>query len=289
MPISSKIRSQIEAQLGEAIRTDRAVGGGCIADARVLQMESGKQYFMKTVAGAGDMFPKEAHGLQALADAHSIRVPAVLLADTSFLLLEYIASGLKGPDFFASFGRSLAQMHRTTAENFGFKEDNYVGASVQYNQATGAASTDWPSFYWHYRLLPQMQLAEKNGYATPALRQGMQQLEVRLPDILAHSEEAPTLLHGDLWGGNYMCDAAGKPVLIDPAVYYGHRESDIAMTKMFGGFTPDFYAAYAESYPLPDGWEQREPLYHLYHYLNHLNLFGNSYYQSCMRIIQGYL
>ena len=134
----------------------------------------------------------------------------------------------------------------------------------------------------------QYKLAEKNGYATQELRAGISKLENKIEKILAGSEESPSLLHGDLWSGNYMIDENGDACLIDPAVYYGHREADLGMTKLFGGFNSEFYKSYNENYPLPDGYDYRENIYKLYHVMNHLNLFGGGYYSQAISLINYY-
>lgn len=149
--------------------------------------------------------------------------------------------------------------------------------------------TDWATFYFHKRLLFQYQLAEKRGYSTSRLTKGFARLESMIENILAGSEEPPSLLHGDLWSGNYMCDEEGNAVLIDPAVYYGHREAELAMTRLFGGFPPAFYEGYNQTYPLPEDWEYRENIYKLYHILNHLNLFGKSYLSEAEFLLEFYL
>ncbi len=289
MSIKSNINDKVEKFIGETIVSARSVSGGCIADSRNIVTESGKSYFLKTHSGAEAMFPKEANGLKELAKPNAIKVPKVILADEDFLLLEHIPQGGKTGNFFEKFGTSFAQMHRFTSTTFGFFEDNYIGATPQYNIACGEEKTNWAEFYYQKRILQQYKFAEQNGYATEELRKGVHLLENKITDILKGSEEAPTLLHGDLWGGNYLCDDAENAVLIDPAVYYGHREADLAMTKMFGGFTSEFYRAYKEGHPLPDGWEYRENLYLLYHYMNHLNLFGSGYYHTAAGLLWGYL
>jgi len=280
---------QIESFLGEAIISSNSIGGGCIADSRIIKTETGKSYFLKTLAGATNMFLKEANGLMELAKPKCIRIPKVVLADESFLLLENIEQSGKTDDFFKNFGKAFAKMHQHTSDKFGFFEDNFIGATEQFNIALGSEKTDWIEFYYQKRLLPQLTFAQRNGYATNELTNAIIKLENLMPKILDGSEEQPTLLHGDLWGGNYLCDKNGDAVLIDPAVYYGHREADLAMTKMFGGFSHEFYQSYREEYPLTEGWEYRENIYLLYHYLNHLNLFGTSYYGKCMQLLTGYM
>ena len=204
-------------------------------------------------------------------------------------MLEFIEQGPKPENFFREFGAVFAQMHRYTAAYYGFFEDNFIGSTPQYNMAEGTERTNWAEFYTSKRLLPQINLAKQNGLLSSALNHKLEQLFVKIPEILKGSEEPPTLLHGDLWGGNFLCDKQGKVVLIDPAAYYGHREADLAMTKMFGGFSPEFYKSYQQHFPLAPRWEYRENLYLLYHQLNHLNLFGSSYLDGSFRLIDYYL
>lgn len=289
MSNTSKIKNQIESFLNDPILSNKSVGGGCIADARVIKTESGLTYFLKTHSGKPNMFLTESNGLKELAKPNCIRIPKVVLANENFMLLEYIEQEAKPTNFFNKFGKAFAQLHRYTSQHYGFFEDNYIGASPQLNKAQGSAKTNWAEFYFQYRLLPQLKMAEKNGEATQELSVGICTLEHKTEAILKGSDEPPTLLHGDLWSGNYLCDSAGKPVLIDPAAYYGHREADLAMTHMFGGFSPDFYAAYQQEFPLPLGWQKRQNLYLLYHNLNHLNLFGSGYYGITMSLLRTYL
>lgn len=289
MNINSDLQDRIEQFLDENLVSVSSVGGGCIADSRIIKTVPGNTYFLKTRTGTQSMFIKEANGLKELSKPNSIRIPKVVLAEEDFLLLENIHSGSKSGKFFEDFGHSFAKLHQYKGESFGFFEDNFIGATPQVNRADGDEIHNWPEFYYQKRIVQQLRYSEKNGYATPELISLVSQLENKIKSILGGSEESPTLLHGDLWAGNFMCDESGKAVLIDPAVYYGHREADLAMTKMFGGFTHDFYIAYQETFPLSAGWEYRENLYLLYHYMNHLNLFGNSYYGPAIRILKHYI
>jgi fructosamine-3-kinase len=179
-------------------------------------------------------------------------------------------------------------MHRYTSECFGFYEDNFIGATPQLNIPDNFESSDWTLFYLNKRLLFQFHLAERNGYTDENFRRLFSNLEKRLPEILKGSEEPPALLHGDLWSGNFMVNKAGNATLIDPAVYYGHREAELAMTKLFGGFSSSFYSAYNKTYPLKSGWEFREEVYTLYHVLNHLNLFGAGYKNQAFMLMKQY-
>ncbi len=275
--------------MGEAIKKSNSVAGGSIADSRVLETASGDQYFLKTHSGTPGMFFKEGNSLKELAKADCIRVPKVICSDEDFLLIEYIKQGVRPLNFFEEFGTAFAQMHKYSSNSFGFYEDNYIGSTPQYNIAQTSTNTSWVEFYFQKRILAQLRIAEKNGYATEELRKGVGLLENKISEILSGSEESPSLLHGDLWSGNFLCDENGKAVLIDPAVYYGHREADLAMTKMFGGFSNDFYISYQKKFPLADGWQYREKIYLLYHYLNHLNLFGTSYYGTSLSHLWFYL
>lgn len=234
------------------------------------------------------MFIKEAHGLSELKRPDAIRIPDVILFDKSFILTEFISQGSKSKDFWENFGSKFAGLHKFKNAGFGFYEDNYIGSNIQPNIPEGDEKGTWTQFYFNKRLLFQFRLAEKNGYSTSELRKGFFLLENRIEKIMEGSEEEPSLLHGDLWSGNFMVDEKGEACLIDPAVYYGHREADLAMTKLFGEFSSEFYNAYNESYPLPAGYNFREGIYKLYHVLNHLNLFGKGYYSQAVSLIQKY-
>lgn len=271
--------------LGEEPVGMSSVGGGCIADSQRITTLSGKKFFLKQGFTNG-MFEKEAHGLQELSIPGVIRIPKVINVGADYLILEHIEGGARKKDFFEDFGHKFALLHQYSAPKFGFFEDNFIGSTPQKNTPSDAEATNWPLFYWNNRLFFQFRLAEKNGYADQQLKSLISKLENRLEKILENSEEPPALLHGDLWGGNYMTDESGNPVLIDPAVYYGHREADLAMTKLFGGFSKVFYEAYNETYPLKPGFERREPAYLLYHVLNHLNLFGSGYYGQAIQLLK---
>lgn len=280
------LKQEIEALLGEKIKSEKSLGGGCIGNASKINVESGKSYFIKTYPGSGSkILQNEANGLNELSKAGAIKTPRVIAVNNNFLILEFIEAGKKTSEFMKRFGYEFANLHKYKTEQFGFFEDNYIGSNPQINQPY---KNNWPEFYWGNRLLFQIKLADKNGYLNSDLRQALGKLESNLPAILSGSEEEPSLLHGDLWGGNYMVAENGTPVLIDPAVYYGHREADLGMTYLFGGFDNNFYSAYNETYPLPAGWEYRVDIYKLYHVLNHLNLFGTGYLQQAVGIVNKY-
>jgi fructosamine-3-kinase len=288
MRSNSGLYARIENLIKDRIISKASIGGGCISNAERLAMRSGKSYFLKS-GSKNLMFINEANGLRELAKPAAIRVPKAILADEDFILMEFITPGIRKTGFFESFGHQFAKLHRYHAESFGFYEDNFIGASPQINKATEEEVHNWVSFYMNKRLLFQLRLAEERGYASEKLRKGFHLLESKIDTILSGSEEEPSLLHGDLWGGNYLSDENGDPVLIDPAVYYGHREADLAMTRLFGGFTNEFYSAYNEELPLKEGSEYRQDIYTLYHVMNHLNLFGMGYYSQAERLLWNYL
>ncbi|KAB2312321.1 fructosamine kinase family protein [Betaproteobacteria bacterium SCN2] len=270
----------VEAAISAAIavrfrvESSRPLGGGCINQAHLLE-GCGQRYFLKSNRAAlADMFAAEARGLAELEAAQALRVPhpvATGSADgASFLVLEYLQLGSGGDS--AALGRQLARQHRKVAPAFGWDRDNTIGSTPQINVRTD----DWPAFLRDRRLGFQLRLAEQNGL-DPKLQDLGAQLLARLGEFFAGYRPAPSLLHGDLWGGNAAFTTSGEPVVFDPAVYYGDREADLAMTELFGGFDPRFYAAYREAWPLDPGYATRKTLYNLYHVLNHANLFGGGY------------
>ena len=274
--------------LDSEIREERSIGGGCIANAKLVVLNDGREFFVKS-GTSPESYRLEANGLTELAKANAIRVPKVIHFDNDKLILEYIKTGQKGSDFYAIFGQQLAKLHRYTSDSFGFYEDNFIGSSAQINKVEDNAARHWTSFYMSYRLMYQFNFAVSKGYADPTFRKLYAKIESNIQQILGNPAEPPTLLHGDLWSGNYMVDNGGNPVLIDPAVYYGHREADLAMTRLFGGFPNEFYKAYMSEFPLADGWEYRENIYKLYHVLNHLNMFGSGYYAQAIELMKYYV
>ena len=259
----------------------RTVDGGSINRSFKVPTLDGAVYFLKTNnASAVDMFSAERDGLLELEKAGAIKVPAVVtvdrVGDTAFLLMEYL--NLCGQSTLAGsrLGELLAKQHQYESTEFGWYRDNTIGSTPQHNEW----GDDWIRFFGEKRLGYQLNLAVSKGfYVGPArnlLNRGEKLLQ-RLPDFFVGYHPRPSLLHGDLWGGNWGVIADQQPVIFDPAVYYGDREADMAMTRLFGGFGAEFFAAYNEAWPLDDGFERRCDLYNLYHVLNHLNLFGDSY------------
>ena len=284
------LKSRLEKILSEPIKSTSSVPGGCIADSRKLLLESGKVFFLKQLRGSGSgAFDAEERGLEELRKSGTVNVPEVVCKGLDFLLLQWIETGYsRSSSSMEMLGRQFAELHRYRGKKFGFFDDNLLGDSPQSNKPSKEGSLNWSVFYAENRLEFQTSLAVKKGYATPEMRNLMENLIKKVPDLISGTEEEPSLLHGDLWSGNYLIDARGIPWLIDPAVYYGHREADLAMTSLFGGFSNTFYSAYKSAYPIASGYVEREPLYQLYHLLNHLNLFGTGYYGQVISILRRY-
>ena len=288
--VKRALAAAVVAVAGEGLEVvaSRPVGGGCISEGWWVDLSDGSSLFVKINAtAAADLFECEAAGLRALAAVGAIRVPeracAGRLGRERYLAMEAIKEGEPGREFFAGFGRALAELHRRSIhDRFGFEHDNYIGATLQPNRWCA----DWTDFFGRQRLGHQLALARQAARSSPTLDRLADRLLERLGEWLDLPEEPACLLHGDLWSGNYLVDPASEPVLIDPACYYGHREADLAMTLLFGGFGPDFYAAYQEAWPLPAGSSERLEIYKLYHLLNHLNLFGGSYRGQCESLLE---
>jgi protein-ribulosamine 3-kinase len=288
--LNQEIKNKIEKYFKKDILDIKNLSGGCISNAYKIELSDDEAIFLKVNDNnkSDGMFIKEAHGLKELAKAKAIRIPKVFFAEEEYLILEYIQTGYRRNDFFEVFGIKFANLHKFHGAKFGFYEDNYIGSNPQKNTPSKSEENNWAEFYFNKRIMPQYQLAEQNGYATNELKKGIKKLEGKIEGVLKGSEERPSLLHGDLWSGNFMEDENGMACLIDPAVYYGHREADLAMTKLFGGFSKIFYDSYNHYFPLKEGYEYRENIYKLYHVMNHLNLFGKGYYQQVISIINYY-
>ena len=290
MILNNEIKSKIEKELNSKIIDSQSLSGGCISNAYKIKTNAGEIYFLKYNSSVkSDMFIKEAHGLQELNRSDVIKIPKVICYNEEYILLEQITSANKQKKFSEDFGRKFALLHKFTSEVYGFYEDNYIGSNPQINISEENEKNNWTKFYFNKRILFQLQLAEETGNSTVELRKALSILENKIDKIVDDNGERPSLLHGDLWGGNYLIDEKGFACLIDPAVYYGNREADLAMTKIFGGFDSRFYEAYNEVFPLPDGYQYRENIYKLYHILNHLNLFGGGYYTQAMSLISYYI
>lgn len=275
---------------GTEIAGVRSVFGGDISEAYLITLSDGGCMFLKENSKSkADFFRAEKEGLSAIRKTGAIRVPDVYeagtLEDRSYLIMEYLEAAPARRDFWERFGRQLADLHRTDPSawtpggRYGFPADNYIGAGKQVNETRSG----WIEFFRDCRL--EVQFHRAQAYFDASGRKAMQSLLDHLDQYLIEPAY-PSLLHGDLWGGNYVTGPDGYACLIDPAAYVGHAEADLAMTELFGGFAPAFYDAYREVNGIPAGYPDRRELYNLYHLLNHLNLFGGSYYGSVMRIVR---
>jgi len=287
MPDWSQICQHISDTTDEPFRhtAHQPVGGGSINSAHILR-DNDRVYFVKlNGVSLVDMFEAEAAGLNEMLSANVIKVPAPVcwgINDSeAYIVMEYIPLGGKnsGPEL----GEQLAGMHRKTWDKFGWYRDNSIGSTPQPN----TPSKSWIKFYREHRLRFQLDLAADHG-GSRLLDQGEQLLE-NLEAFFSNYQPDSSLLHGDLWSGNFSCDGEGNPVIFDPAVYYGDREADIAMTELFGGFPRDFYSAYNAAWPMDAGYEVRKTLYNLYHVINHFNLFGGGYLSQADRMISSLL
>ncbi len=286
MSLHDAVARAISRVTGENFRPEgrQGVSGGDINTAEILE-GGGRRYFVKCNDAARlAMFEAESDGLIEIADSQSVRVPQPVCSGAhggqAYLVLEYIDINRGTGKADELLGRQLAAMHRGTHGRFGWHRDNTIGSTRQINTQEG----DWVMFYREHRLRVQLDLADENGYGGNLVRRGEQLLE-KLPVFFASYQPLPSLLHGDLWGGNHAALPDGTPVIFDPAVYYGDREADIAMTELFGGYGPGFCAAYNEAWPLDPGYRVRRDLYNLYHVLNHLNLFGGGYRRQAEQLI----
>ena len=288
------IEQGITACFGEtaAIVGRANVGGGDINDACRLELSNGRYIFIKSNSVKNkDFFEDEDIGLTAIASTGTIKVPELLFrgADESsaFLAMEYINGAERVQGFWRKFGESLAKMHLADTSEFvsggkyGFAKDNYIGATRQIN----APRDSWIDFFRECRLEPQFRMAER--YFESSYIKDILDLLDKLPEILIEPKQ-PSLLHGDLWSGNYIVGSDGMAWLIDPAVYVGHAEADLAMTELFGRFPEEFYDSYSEVNPIQPGYGDRRDIYNLYHLLNHLNLFGGMYLHEVLRVVERY-
>jgi fructosamine-3-kinase len=274
----SRIAADIGAAAGLEVSADsvRPVTGGCINSAWRLACADGHLFVKTNTSSALEMFEAEHDGLEELLAADALRVPRPLATGVTggcaWIAMEWIETGRSRHGTARDLGLGLARQHRCLAEKFGWARDNTIGSTPQVN----GWFSEWVEFYSQRRIRYQLDLAARNSYPGRLLEAGERLLQC-VGDFFSDYRPEPSLLHGDLWGGNWAADTEGRPFLFDPAVYYGDREADLAMTELFGGFDAEFYAAYRDAWPLDAGYRTRRDLYNLYHVLNHLNLFGSGY------------
>ncbi len=281
----NEIQKQIEDHLNVSSLQWKSIAGGSINQS--YRLTSGDRSFFVKINKADEfpeMFEAEARGLEMLKEHSSFYIPEILatgkIDNDAYLVMEWLEKGVPGNDFWEDFAGSLAEMHRHSADQFGLNHNNYIGSLPQQNDH----SDSWAAFYVTKRLEPQLRLVIDKGLAGITVVRAFERLFNRLEDLFP--KEEPALIHGDLWSGNYLCHVTGKATIFDPAVYYGHREMDLAMTKLFGGFDSDFYEHYHRIFPLENDWRDRVALAQLYPLLVHVNLFGAGYLaqvKSCLK------
>ncbi len=282
-----EIAAHIFAVIGHRLidPIQQSVSGGCINQAFSLSDRTSKfspKFFVKTnTAIRVGMFEAEAIALNQIYHTQTIQVPKSICwgvtSGTSYLVLEWVEFGQNSN--WSQLGQNLAALHQVTSNSgFGWDQQNTIGSTPQINNW----QSSWSDFWLEHRLLSQLKLARKKGFKAIA---SDQELRSQIPKFFQTYTPQPSLVHGDLWSGNMGFDQLGKPIIFDPALYFGDREVDIAMTELFGGFPPQFYQAYNQAFPLDSGYKSRKTLYNLYHILNHFNLFGGSYGSSAQRMI----
>ncbi len=269
------------------ISSSRFVSGGCINNTLKLETSEGPFFIKWNDHEDNDMFEKEALGLQLLSKQDILHVPEVLGTGNAdgknYLLLSYIQKNPPKSDFWTHFGQSLAKLHQVTSPAFGLSHNNYIGRLPQNNEQM----KDWIDFFIEKRLEVQLGLAIYNRLVDQDFAKKFRMIYAQLPGLLP--KEPPALLHGDLWSGNFMSGDGGQPYVYDPAVYYGHREIELAFTRLFGGFDRLFYQSYHDTYPLEPGFEERIDIYNLYPLLVHVNLFGTSYLSGINQTLRKFL
>jgi fructosamine-3-kinase len=264
-----------------------SIAGGCIHNAQKVKTNKGLFFIKLNKSSHLDMFKTEFSGLELLAGANEIDVPTPISngieSGQAYLLTSFVDSCQRKDDFWIDFGQSLARLHKKHQNNqYGLSYDNYIGRLDQYNNF----HNEWIPFFISQRLEVQLKLAYDNGYVDRTYLECFRRFCIVLPEILP--EEPPSLLHGDLWSGNFMTGEKGQPVVIDPAVYYGNREIELSFTRMFGGFDALFYRTYHDIFPLAPGFDDRVEIYNLYPHLVHVNMFGGSYLNGVTPVLRKY-
>ncbi|WP_424963547.1 fructosamine kinase family protein [Ekhidna sp.] len=282
--MSDFIQKVISNKLKTSLISYHSIAGGCINNAFQVKTDSGDYFLKWNKSPLLDMFRVEKKGL-AILNAHSpVHSPSVIsfgeMGGKSYLITEWINKGSQNDQFWENFGRNLALQHQVTMDQFGLDHDNFIGSLPQSNKQ----HQSWYSFFINERLKPQMNMASSKGLIDTNIQKKFdllfQQFEELIPD------EPPALLHGDLWSGNFMINSEGEASIFDPAVHFGHRETELAFTQLFGGFSPKFYHYYNEQYPLEPGFDERIDLHNLYPLLVHVNLFGSSYLSGIVQTLK---
>ncbi|XOV93285.1 MAG: fructosamine kinase family protein [Bacteroidota bacterium] len=286
---SGFFESALFQSLGRSVtvRSSRFVSGGCINNTLKLETDEGPFFLKWNNDSDNDMFEKEAMGLKLLRDQKVLNLPEVLGTGSAdgknYLLLSYIQKSPPSGNFWKSFGQSLAALHRVSAPKYGLSHNNYIGRLPQNNEEM----QNWIDFFIEKRLEVQLGLAIYNGFVDQEFAKRFRMIYAQLPGLIP--SESAALLHGDLWSGNFMSGTQGLPFVYDPAVYFGHREIELAFTRLFGGFERLFYESYHESFPLEPGFEERLDIYNLYPLLVHVNLFGTSYLSGINQTLRRFL
>ena len=266
---------------------NKATAGGCINNSQQLRTNHGIYFLKWNDSIPDDMFPAEMKGLKLLSEPGLIKIPETIasgkIRGKNYLLMECIDTGRRLADYWENFGQTLAEMHRVTSDSYGLDHDNYIGSLPQKNEELD----DWIEFFINHRLEAQLNLALKNGLVSNQFADRYRAFYHKLNELLP--ENPASLLHGDLWSGNVMVGSDGHVCLIDPAVYYGHREIELAFTQMFGGFETTFYDSYHNAYPLDPGFNERVQVYNIYPHMVHVNLFGTSYLSGVNSVLDRYL
>ena len=287
MPLPALITESISTDLGLQIHNSSPLGGGCIHNANRIETQKDIFFLKYNHLREAHNFEVEGLGLIMLAKTKTLRVPQVIgrgITDShSWLVLEYIEPGSQSANYWPDFGRKLAMLHQNSSETFGLDYDNYIGALPQRNHK----HSDWVQFFIQERIQPMLNMAISKRAFRPDVTHSFDKLYQRLPDIFP--KEPPALLHGDLWGGNIVTNKNGQATIIDPAVYYGHREMELAFMTLFDRQPQTFYDAYEEVAPLSQGWQDRLDIYNLYPLLVHVNLFGGGYVGSVRQILKRYV
>ena len=286
MSIDSFYEAICKCHLGPDIIIQKvsSVAGGCINQTSRITTNQGEFFIKVNTVAQSDLFHKEQLGLDILKEKSPLGTPAVLGSGiqgrNSYLLLEWVEKGIQNTDFWKEFGSQLATQHKVSADLFGLDHHNHIGRLHQSNKF----HENWAEFFVEERLRPQLQMAHDTGLIEQATLQKFDILFNKLEELVP--SESPSLLHGDLWSGNFLCGQGSRPYIFDPAVHFGHRETELAFTTMFGGFDQQFYSTYSEEYPLSPGFEDRIEVHNLYPLLVHVNLFGRSYLSGIERTLK---